>query len=88
MSRLTTFRQRIDRLDAQLLTLLNRRAALALQVGRLKRRRRMGVFDGRREWEVVRRLLQTNRGPLSSTAVQRIFRAIMRQHRLLQKTSR
>ncbi len=81
---LPSLRKRIDRLDRQILQLLNQRAALALRVGRLKRARGLPVFDGRREAMVLRQAGRTNRGPLSHAAIQQIFRDILRHSRQLE----
>ncbi len=75
--KLSTVRRRIDRLDAQLLRLVNQRARLALEIGRIKRRRKWPVFDATREAFVLRHILTANRGPLSARAVQHIFHAIL-----------
>jgi len=74
--------------DRQLLRLLNRRAALALRIGRIKSRRKWPVFDARREAFVLRRVTRANRGPLSTRAVQRIFQAILRECRRRERTSK
>ena len=74
-------RRRIDLIDRQLLRLLNRRALLALEIGRFKKRRRWPVFDARREAAVLRHVTRANRGPLSARAVQRVFEAILRECR-------
>jgi len=76
-SKLTAVRHRIDRLDAALLRLLNQRAALALEVGRIKKRRKWPVFDARREAFVLHRMGQANRGPLSASAVRHVFQAVL-----------
>jgi chorismate mutase len=74
-------RRRIDRLDEQLLRLLNRRARLALAIGRIKKRKKWPVYDARREASVLRRVTLANPGPLSDAAVQHVFRAILTQCR-------
>ena len=75
--RLGSVRRRIDQLDLQLLRLLNRRATLALEIGRIKKRRKWPVFDARRETFVLHQVLSANPGPLSARAVQHIFQAIL-----------
>ncbi|MBI2105154.1 MAG: chorismate mutase [Candidatus Omnitrophica bacterium] len=85
---LSSVRGRIDRLDAQLLRLVNRRAELALLIGRIKRRRKWPVFDARREAFVLRHVARENRGPLSSRAVARIFQAVLRECRRRERTSK
>lgn len=81
---LPSLRKQIDRVDLRLLRLLNRRAALALRVGRLKARRGLPVFDGRREEQVVRRVTQANAGPLPARAIRQLFREILRYSRKLE----
>ena len=83
---LQSLRKRIDRLDLQLLRLLNQRAALAVRVGQIKRRHGQPVFDKRREAEVLRRLSRANPGPFPSAAIRRMFRDILRQSRKLEAT--
>jgi chorismate mutase len=79
--RLATVRRRIDRLDAQLLRLLNQRATLALVIGRIKKRKKWPVYDARREAFVLGHVARANRGPLSDAAVRQVFQAILRQCR-------
>ncbi|MBI3323418.1 MAG: chorismate mutase [Candidatus Omnitrophica bacterium] len=82
--KLAGLRRGIDRIDLGLLRLLNRRAALALRIGRVKKKRGLPVVDERRERTVVDRLLQRNGGPLPRGAVRKIFGEILRQNRRLQ----
>ena len=87
-SKLAVVRRRIDRLDLRLLGLLNRRAAYALAIGRIKRRRKWPVFDAARETSVLRHVARVNAGPLSARAVQRIFQAILRECRRRERVPR
>ncbi len=74
---LAAVRTRIDRLDEQLLRALNQRARLALQIGRIKKRRKWPVYDVTREASVLRHVTRANGGPLSARAVEHIFQAIL-----------
>ena len=74
---LASVRRRIDGLDIALLRLINQRARLALEIGRIKKRRKWPVFDGRREAFVLRHVTRANRGPLSTRAVRHVFQAIL-----------
>lgn len=76
-STLAAVRKRIDALDERVLSLINRRAALALEIGRIKKRKKWPVFDAKREAFVLRRVHTANRGPLSPSAVRHIFQAIL-----------
>jgi chorismate mutase len=71
------YRAEIDALDAELLELLNRRARVALQVGRTKVDAGLPVCDVDRERKVVARACNQNTGPLDDGAVARIFRRII-----------
>ncbi|OGP70379.1 MAG: prephenate dehydratase [Deltaproteobacteria bacterium RBG_13_58_19] len=77
-------RHRIDALDEELLTLLNRRQALAQDIGRIKNREGRRTLDFRREEEVLAQLLHKNPGPLSHTALRNIFREIISAAREIQ----
>jgi len=75
------WRDEIDAIDAELLGLLNRRAGLALEVGRRKRGVGLPLRDARRERQILTRALRANPGPLGAAAVERLFRAILAESR-------
>lgn len=78
MRDLSALRQAIDALDAQLLQLLNQRAALAQEVGQWKAAQGDTVFyRPERERQVLERVAAHNPGPLSDNEVKRLFREIM-----------
>jgi chorismate mutase/prephenate dehydratase len=85
---LSTLRQRIDALDRELLALLNRRAALALQVGEIKKREGSVVFRPEREAQVIDGLKAVNTGPLATESVAPIWREIMSACRALETPTR
>src|SRR5438034_10495085 len=70
-------RQQIDRIDDQLLRLLNRRARVALAIAEQKARSNSGVYAPAREKGVLARLQRLNRGPLPEPLVRAIFREII-----------
>lgn len=84
-ARLTQIRRDIDALDRDLLALLNRRAGLSLEVGRLKQDRRDIIFKPFREKEVLSRLVQANPGPLPETHLRAVYREILSSSRRLQR---
>ena len=67
-------REGIDRIDSEVLRLLSERARLAQRVGALKRG---NIYRPEREAQVLRRIAQTNPGPLPEAAVRTIFREVM-----------
>lgn len=81
------WREEIDRIDAQLVTLLNRRAECALAIGRIKRRERQPIHAPERERAVIDRASQLNRGPLPGAAIQAVFESVISQMRLLEENA-
>ena len=85
---LLALRTQIDALDRDLLALLNQRAALALQVGEVKKKEGSVAFRPEREAQVIDGLKAGNRGPLSSDSVAPIWREIMSACRALETPTR
>ncbi len=85
---LQPLRARIDAVDAELLALLNRRAALAQQVGALKARSGAPVFRPEREAQVIKALAAANPGPLAAAGIASIWREIMSACRALERSIR
>ena len=75
----------IDRLDAQLLRIFNQRAALALQIGELKKEAGLPVFDPAREKNIFRRMKEDNPGPLDEQAIVRLFERVIDESRRLER---
>lgn len=80
--KLKQLREQIDRLDDELLKLVNQRAALAQKIGHLKLNH--AVLRPEREAQVLRRVQDNNTGPLSNKAVAQLFTEIMSQCRALE----
>jgi len=85
---LPEIRTRIDSVDQELLHLLNQRAALANEVGEIKRIEGSAVFRPDREAQVIRHLQQTNAGPLKGGSVAMIWREVMSACRALEAPQR
>src|SRR5215470_2869964 len=81
MNRIQEQRKEIDQVDAGLLRLLNRRAQLALAIGRLKNLEGLPLCWPARERDVLSRVAEANHGPLDAVAVERLFRVIIRECR-------
>jgi chorismate mutase/prephenate dehydratase len=78
-------RTAIDRLDAQILKLINQRAALATEIGKIKNVQGAEVFSPAREEEVLQNVLEMNKGPLDPQTIRAVFREIMSGSRALEK---
>jgi shikimate dehydrogenase len=72
-----SLRRRIDDIDDQILDLINRRLAVARDIGKIKAQSGASVVDGRRENQIYRRLSALNSGPLKAGSLYRIFRSII-----------
>lgn len=70
-------RANIDRIDDKLLTLLNQRARLAVQIGQRKHHARDSIYNPGREKRILERLLASNEGPLQAESIRPIFREII-----------
>ena len=85
---LLELRTGIDQVDRELLALLNRRAALANEVGELKRAEGSPVFRPEREAQVINGLQAANPGPLKPGNIATIWREIMSACRALEAPQR
>jgi chorismate mutase/prephenate dehydratase len=75
---LDQLRDRIDELDEEIQRLLNERAVCAQQVAVAKRNNDDSVFyRPEREAEILRRVRERNKGPISGDEIVRLFREIM-----------
>lgn len=83
--KLKPLRERIDAIDAQILSLLSERGKVAQEVGHVKAETNAPVFRPEREAQVLRGVADRNPGPLKDKDVQTIFREIMSSCRALEK---
>jgi chorismate mutase len=77
-SELIRQRRRIDEIDKELVNLLNKRAKIALEIGRIRRRENTPEdLTQRRADEVVRNAMNRSKPPLSPEAVKRIYERVV-----------
>jgi chorismate mutase/prephenate dehydratase len=74
---LTPIRKKIDKIDDRLVGLVNRRLALAAEIGRIKRNAGGEIFVPEREDAVLRKVCAQNEGPIKDDALRAIYREIM-----------
>jgi chorismate mutase/prephenate dehydratase len=70
-------REQIDRIDDQLITLLNRRAKVVTRVAESKRKTNQAFFRPAREKRVYQRVEELNKGPLRREDMRSIYREII-----------
>jgi chorismate mutase/prephenate dehydratase len=86
MADIEKLRREIDRLDDELVRLLNERARLAQQVGALKNG--APAYRPEREAEVLRRVSEKHAGPLSARRLSAVFREVISACRALEEPIR
>ena len=86
--RLAKKRRDIDRLDGRIVELLNKRAKDTLEVRKIKKAAKKGIFAPHREKEVYEKVLRKNKGPLPDRSLKAIYREIMSGSLAMEKTLR
>ena len=74
---LLELRQKIDKVDLELLNALNQRAKLVMEVGKIKQKEQIEVLDKGREATLMKRLSEHNTGPLDEEMLQDLFQSII-----------
>jgi chorismate mutase/prephenate dehydratase len=85
MEELKRLRDAIDAIDGQLVGLLNDRARLAQEIGRIKERDGRPVYVPDRAEHLVTRLASQSKGPLGEQAIRAIYTEIMSAALALEK---
>ena len=71
-------RAQIDELDKKIVSLLNERAVHSLQIRDLKPGARMGLYDPKREEEILQKIGSYNEGPLYNEHLREIYTALLK----------
>ncbi|HXG92446.1 MAG TPA: chorismate mutase [Blastocatellia bacterium] len=79
------WRNEIDRIDEQLVQLLNERSKCAIELGRIKRELGLAIYSPEREKEVIEHVTGINSGPLDRDAVRRLFERIIDESRRIER---
>ncbi len=85
---LQDLRTKIDKIDQQLVALMNERAQHALEIGKIKNRDGMAAYAPAREDEVLCRVASLSQGPLAERSLRAIFRELISGSRSLEKALR
>jgi chorismate mutase len=81
------WRDEIDRLDEQLVKLLNARSQCAIELGRIKRELGLAIYSPDREKEVIAHVTSINHGPLDRRAIRRLFERIIDESRSIERVT-
>jgi chorismate mutase-like protein len=85
LKELEEFRSRIDAVDRSILLLLNERTKVVEEIGRVKQKAQLPIYEPRREDQVFDNVTRHNTGPLTEQAVRRIFERIIDEMRSVQR---
>src|SRR5262245_55521404 len=78
-------RKAIDRLDAQIVKLLNERTKHVLAIGEIKVKAGEEIYAPHRERAVLQRICKLNQGPMSDDSLRAIYREVMSSALSLEK---
>ncbi len=85
---INSLRIKIDRIDKELVKLMNERAQHALEIGKVKHNAGLEAYAPAREEEVLSRVLAMSKGPLPEYSLRAIFRELISGSRSLEKRLR
>ena len=86
MPTLDDLRDDIDRVDEVLVRLLNERARVACEIGRIKKEQGIDVYQPEREKQVLAHVRSVaSEGPLGPDAIARLFERIIDEARRLER---
>ena len=77
-STIQELRSQVDVINLQILELLNKRAVLASDIGKLQQQAGTTFYDPQRESQMMTALEQNNKGPFSNEIVKALFKEIFR----------
>ncbi|MEO3945910.1 bifunctional 3-deoxy-7-phosphoheptulonate synthase/chorismate mutase [Gorillibacterium sp. CAU 1737] len=78
MEKLEVLRDQLDGLNSRLLELLNERAAVVREIGKVKEEKGLPKFDPVREREMLDELVKQNQGPFEDAAIKHVFKEIFK----------
>ncbi|MFN7922727.1 MAG: chorismate mutase [Bryobacteraceae bacterium] len=84
-SLLSECRRQIDTVDRRIVELLNERARIVENVGDIKQRAKLRIYEPKREDLVYGNVFSSNGGPLTNDALRRIYERLIDEMRTLQR---
>src|SRR5215217_107591 len=85
---LEKLRLRIDTLDEQIVNLLNQRAQVVVEVGKVKHQTNAPIYAPEREKVVLEKVRRLNKGPLPDRCLEAVYRELMSGSFALEKPLR
>ncbi|MBN2255749.1 MAG: prephenate dehydratase [Deltaproteobacteria bacterium] len=82
---LKILREKLKDKDEAIIKLLNERASLSIEIGSVKQRKELDIYDPAQEHTLYSQIVGMNRGPLPETSLKWIYREILSASRALQE---
>lgn len=82
---LQTLRSQVDEINLQILELLNKRATVVSEIGKVQQKMAVSFYDPQRESFMLTMLEQNNKGPFSNETIKALFREIFRASMALEE---
>ncbi|ACI22155.1 MULTISPECIES: prephenate dehydratase [Thermodesulfovibrio] len=86
--KLQNLRDKIDKIDKEILKLLNDRAKLAIKIAEIKKTQGLSFYDPVREKNIINKILKLNKGPFSDEVIKTLFREILSATLALQESQK
>ncbi|MFW9879386.1 MAG: chorismate mutase [Candidatus Thorarchaeota archaeon] len=80
---LKCYRKKIDRIDDNIINLLNKRGGIVLKIGKIKKQAHINVIQPKREEEIIERMKLKSK-VLEKTSVENIWREILEAFKIIQ----
>lgn len=71
-------RAKINHINTQLVRLLNERVLVAIEIGKLKKKFNLPIYDSKREKEILKKIKSQNLGSFPNHELEKIFKEIIR----------
>jgi|SRR3954454_22392057 chorismate mutase len=83
-ARIEELRDRVDKVDQELIRILNERARIVQEIVVIKAEAGKPLFDPKREEEIFRKVAEENEGPIYDSSMREIFELILHRIRDLE----
>jgi 3-deoxy-7-phosphoheptulonate synthase / chorismate mutase len=85
MKNLNELRDEIDQINQELLRLLNKRAKIAVEIGKEKQKHGHPIYDPIREQQILSEIVKQNEGPFSDDTIIALFKEIFNASKFIQQ---
>ena len=69
--------KKIDKMDTQILELINQRGKISYEIGEIKKSKNQPIYSPDRESQILKRVKMKNKGPLTDSSIRAVFSEVM-----------